>query len=378
MSYRPSICLGAVAKTTEKNTATVKRNMKILDTDISKSVLTSSFIVLFALVGIFTFFAFIGDLSDPQGANTKITDIILISTLGIPELAYQVMPLAALIGSLLALGGMMEAHELVVIRAAGATKVRVLQVVIKTSVLLMLAALLLGEFVAPLAQVKIHQLSFKSDVGVGTVNDKIWIQDLSAFVSINAILPDCRMVGVNILELGGDGKLSESIFAEEASCSSEGWTLKKVKRTSFNGDAYDSSYAESLVWPTELDFNLLGLLGLEPQKLNLKELSLYLRFADENAGDFQQWSQAFWTRIVHPLSIMLMTFLSFTVALSLSRSSSVGASVLAGGAIGLVFYVLNELVGNFGLVFNINSALAAALPSLLVLFLTGWLFRRIP
>jgi|TARA_B110000444_G_C18792139_1_gene572984 lipopolysaccharide export system permease protein len=352
--------------------------MKILDTYISKSVLTSSFIVLFALVGIFTFFAFIGDLSDSEGANTKIIDIILTSTLGIPELAYQVMPLAALIGSLLALGGMMEAHELVVIRVAGATKIRVLQVVIKTSVLLMLAALLLGEFVAPLAQTKIHELSFKSDRGLGPANNKIWIQDLSAFVSIKAILPDCRMVGVNILELGADGKLSKSIYADEASCSSEGWILKKVKQTDFKGDAYDNSYVESRVWPTELDFNLLGLLGLEPQKLTLKELSLYLRFADEDAGDFQQWSQAFWTRIVHPLSIMLMTFLSFTVALSVSRSSSVGGSVLAGGAIGLVFYVLNELVGNFGLVFNINSALAAVLPSLLVLFLTGWLFRRIP
>jgi lipopolysaccharide export system permease protein len=352
--------------------------MKILDTYISKSVLMSSFIVLFALVGIFTFFAFIGDLSDSQRANTKITDIILISTLGIPELAYQVMPLAALIGSLLALGGMMEAHEMVVIRAAGATKIRVLKVVIKTSVLLMLAALLLGEFVAPLAQAKIHELSFKSDRGLGTANNKIWIQDLSAFVSINAILPDCRMLGVNILELGGDGKLSESIYADEASCSSEGWILKRVKRTSFKVDAYDSSYVESLVWPTALDFNLLGLLGLEPQKLTLKELSLYLRFADEDAGDFQQWSQAFWTRIVHPLSVMLMAFLSFTVALSVSRSSSVGGCVLAGGAIGLVFYVLNELVGNFGLVFNMNSSLAAVLPSLLVLFLTGWMFRRIP
>lgn len=367
-----------MAKTTEKNTAIVKCNMKILDTYISKSVLTSSFIVLFALVGIFTFFAFIGDLSDSEGANTKIIDIILTSTLGIPELAYQVMPLAALIGSLLALGGMMEAHELVVIRVAGATKIRVLQVVIKTSVLLMLAALLLGEFVAPLAQTKIHELSFKSDRGLGSVNNKIWIQDLSAFVSVKAILPDCRMVGVNILELGADGKLSKSIYADEASCSSEGWILKKVKRTSFKGDAYDNSHVESLVWPTELDFNLLGLLGLEPQKLTLKELSLYLRFADEDAGDFQQWSQAFWTRIVHPFSIMLMTFLSFTVALSVSRSSSVGGSVLAGSAIGLVFYVLNELVGNFGLVFNMNSALAAVLPSLLVLFLAGWLFRRIP
>ena len=378
MSYTPSICLDVVAKTTEKNTAIVKCNMKILDTYISKSVLTSSFIVLFALVGIFTFFAFIGDLSDSEGANTKIIDIILTSTLGIPELAYQVMPLAALIGSLLALGGMMEAHELVVIRVAGATKIRVLQVVIKTSVLLMLAALLLGEVVAPLAQTKIHELSFKSDRGLGSVNNKIWIQDLSAFVSVKAILPDCRMVGVNILELGADGKLSKSIYADEASCSSEGWILKKVKRTSFKGDAYDNSHVESLVWPTELDFNLLGLLGLEPQKLTLKELSLYLRFADEDAGDFQQWSQAFWTRIVHPFSIMLMTFLSFTVALSVSRSSSVGGSVLAGSAIGLVFYVLNELVGNFGLVFNMNSALAAVLPSLLVLFLAGWLFRRIP
>jgi lipopolysaccharide export system permease protein len=352
--------------------------MKILDNYISKSVLTSSFIVLFALVGIFTFFAFIGDLSDSQGANTKITDIMLTATLGIPELAYQVMPLAALIGSLLALGGMMEAHELVVVRAAGATKICILQVVIKTAVLLMLAALLLGEFVAPLAQVKIHELSVKSDHGMGTVNDKIWIQDLSAFVSINAILPDCRMVGVNILELGDDGRLSESTYAEEASCSSEGWVLKRVMRTSFEGDAYDSSYIESLVWPTELDFNFLGLLGLEPQKLTLKELSLYLHFADENAGNFQQWSQAFWTRVVHPLSIILMAFLSFTVALSVSRSSSVGGSVLAGGAIGLVFYILNELVGNFGLVFNINSALVAVLPSLLVLSFTGWLFRKIP
>ena len=377
MSYTLSICLGVVAKNTDKNTATVKRNMKILDTYISKSVLMSSFIVLFALVGIFTFFAFIGDLSGSQEAKTKITDIILISTLGIPELAYQVMPLAALIGSLLALGGMMEAHELVVIRAAGATKTRVLQVVIKTSFLLMLAALLLGEFVAPLAQAKIHELSFKSGRDMGTTN-KIWIQDLSAFVSITAILPDCKMLGVNILELGGDGKLSESIYADEASCSSEGWILKRVKRTSFKGDAYGSSYVKSLVWPTEMDFNLLALMGLEPQKLTLKELSLYLHFADEDAGGFQKWSQAFWTRIVHPLSIMLMTFLSFTVALSVSRSSSVGGSVLAGGAIGLVFYVLNELVGNFSLVFNMNSALAAVLPSLLVLFLTGWLFRRIP
>jgi len=272
----------------------------------------------------------------------------------------------------------MEAHELVVIRAAGATKIRVLQVVIKTSVLLMLAALLLGEFVAPLAQVKIHELSLKSERGARTVTDKIWMQDLNAFVSIDAILPDCRIVGVKILKLGDDGKLNESIYAKEASCSSEGWILKGVKSTSFRGDAYAASQIASLVWPTELDFNLLGLLGLEPQKLTLKELSLYLRFADENAGDIQRWSQAFWTRVIHPFSIILMTFLSFTIALSISRSSSVSGSVFVGGAIGLVFYVLNELIGNFGLVFNFNSALAAISPSLLVLFSTVWLFRRIP
>ena len=378
MSCTPSIRLGAVDNAAGKKSANVKQNMKILDTYISKSVLTSSFIVLFALVGIFTFFAFIGELSNSQGPNTTIVDIIFTSTLGIPELAYQVMPLAALIGSLLALGGMMEAHELVVIRAAGATKIRVLQIVIKTSILLMLTALLLGEFVAPLAQVKIHELSLKSERGVRTVTDKIWMQDLNAFVSIDAILPDCRIVGVKILKLGDDGKLNESIYAKEASCSSEGWILKGVKRTSFSGDAYAASQIASLVWPTELDFNLLGLLGLEPQKLTLKELSLYLRFADENAGDIQRWSQAFWTRVIHPFSIILMTFLSFTIALSISRSSSVSGSVFVGGAIGLVFYVLNELIGNFGLVFNFNSALAAISPSLLVLFSTVWLFRRIP
>ncbi len=361
-----------------KYSVSVKNNMKILDDYISRSVLTNSFIVLLALVGIFTFFAFIGDLSEFQGTNAKMSDLVFTAILGVPALAYQLMPLAVLIGSLLTLGGMMEANELVIIRVAGAAKIQILWVVMKTSVLLAFTALLLGEYIAPLAQGKIDALSLGPESRVGVVTNKIWMQDSNTFVSINGLLSDCKIVGVKILRLGDDGKLNESIYAEQASCAPEGWILKEVKRTRFKGDAYDTSHTESLVWKTELDYGLLGLLGLEPRKLTLKELYLYLHFADENLGDIQRWSQAFWTRVVYPLGIMLMGFLSLTIALTTSRGASVSASIFMGCAIGIIFYLLNELTGNFGLVFNISPALTAILPSFLVFFFAAWLFRRVP
>ena len=352
--------------------------MKILEYYISKSLLTSSLIVLLVLVGIFTFFGFIGDMSESQSANMKIISMVLTAILGIPALAYQLMPLAVLIGGLLALGGMMETHELVIVRAAGMAKLQVLWIVMKTSVLLVFTALLLGEYIAPLAQVKIDALSMVPEGRVGGASNKIWVYDSNTFVSINGISADCNIIGVKILKLGDEGKLHESIYAKDASCVSDGWVLKGVKRTRFKGDAYDTSHMESLVWKTKLDFNLIGLLGVEPREQTLNVLYSYLHLADGNLGGIQQWSQAFWTRLLHPLVIMLMGFLSLTIALKISRGSAVSASVFRGAAIGLGFYLLNELTGNFGLVFNISPLLASILPSCMVFFFATWMFRRMP
>ena len=77
--------------------------MKILEKYIGQSVILSSLVILACLTGIFSFFSFIENLAE----HNSLTGVrVLFETiLELPGLVFDLMPIAALIGDLLALGG---------------------------------------------------------------------------------------------------------------------------------------------------------------------------------------------------------------------------------------------------------------------------------
>ena len=54
-----------------------------------------------------------------------------------------------------------------------------------------------------------------------------------------------------------------------------------------------------------------------------------------------------------------------------------GQQILVGFLIGIVFYIANRLAGQMGLVYELPPALAAALPTVLVITISLLLFRRL-
>jgi lipopolysaccharide export system permease protein len=139
--------------------------MKILEKYIGKSVILSSLVILACLVGIFSFFSLIENLSEHDSVSGMI--VFFETALELPGLVFDLMPIAALVGALLALGGLTENHELVVIRMAGGAKSYIFRTMLKSASVLVIIAIVAGEFLAPMCQdisSKMPSLSYESAV----------------------------------------------------------------------------------------------------------------------------------------------------------------------------------------------------------------------
>jgi lipopolysaccharide export system permease protein len=344
--------------------------MKILEKYIGQSVILSSLVILGCLIGIFSFFSFIENLSEHNSASGLI--VFFETLLGLPGLAFDLMPIAALVGALLALGGLSEKHELVVIRMAGGAKSYIFRTLLKSASVLVIIAVVVGEFLAPVCQNISSKMTSRFSDSI-IQNERIWTKEGQTFISVGSLPSACHLNNIKIHKFSDGGVLKESTIARNGYCIKNGWELNDVETTFFDGPVSRVERAEVLIWATEIDPSLFGMLGLDPEKLGLVDLWTYVNYAKQNAQNSQKWAQAFWTRLVHPLTIYLMVFLAFPIVLMSSRSNPLGRVVFIGVCVGLGFYVINKLSSSFGVAFNINPIVASLSPSGLILVIGAWL-----
>ena len=121
--------------------------MHKLDRYIGTSVFLAILSVLGIIVGLALLFAFIdelGDLSDSYGTLEAMIYVVLT----LPPRAYEMLPMAALIGCLIGLGSLASNSELTIMRAAGVSVGRIVWAVMKPMLVLMLVGVLIGEYLA--------------------------------------------------------------------------------------------------------------------------------------------------------------------------------------------------------------------------------------
>lgn len=348
--------------------------MKIVEKYIGQSIILSSLVILASLLGIFSFFSFIESLSDHSTTGPLL--LFAMTLFDLPGLAFNLMPIAVLVGTLLALGGFMEKNELIVVRMAGGEKLFIFGVVFKSATVLVILSIFLGEVLAPVSQ-NISTTKSSSMSNFRATNDRVWTKEDNAFISVGSMSSDCHLSDIKILKFGNDGALTESISAKNGACIKDGWELSEVEKTFFERDAKTSEKANSLIWKTDLDSNLFEMLGSDPQKLGLIDLWAYEKYAERNAQHSQRWAQAFWSRLIYPFTTYFMVLLAFPLALMSSRSTTVGRVIFIGVCVGLTFYVLNRLSSSFGIAFDLNPVLASLSPSLLMLAIGTWLNIRV-
>ena len=353
--------------------------MSILDRYLGRTVIAGTLLALLILLAVDLFFAFANEVQDIGKGRYGLAEVFIFIGLTIPRRVYEMFPMSALLGSLLTLGALASSSELVAIRAAGVSVLRIAGSVLLAGAIPLVLVAAMGEWVAPLTEQMAQQrrsvaqsetITFRSDHG-------LWARDGRRFINIRRILPDGRLAEVEVFELGEGSQLRAAMRAKTASLSGDTWQLKDVRRGELRENAVKLTRAKTLDWSSLLSPQLLNVVTIAPQDLSARDLYRYAQYMRVNGLDDSRYQLAFWQRVLAPFAALVMLFLSIPFVFGPLRSVSTGQRLLWGVLTGVAFYLVNQTLGHVGQVYGLPGAVSAALPPLL--FLAGgiWVMRRV-
>ncbi|MCV6636143.1 LPS export ABC transporter permease LptG [Candidatus Albibeggiatoa sp. nov. NOAA] len=357
--------------------------MRKIDRYIGLAVFLGIFIVLFVLVGLFTFFTFIEEIEDIGKQGYSTWDATLYVVYLMPRHIYDLFPTAVLLGTLIGLGGLANNNELTVIRAAGVSIFRITLASLQVSLFLTLMAMLLGETIAPQwgQYAKDLRANAKSEhqVHSQTFSHRwygYWGREGDDFISIQRILSDGGFGDIALYRLTPDKQLQTRIYARKAYYEQNGWRFLEVRKQDISTQGvYESELAEYR-WDAELNPELVKHVVVRPDKLSSFGLYEYIQYLKRNEQNSDEYELALWSRLSYPVVSITMVFLAVPFIFGSLRSVAVGERILTGAFFGIGFYMLNKTVGNASLVYGWHPVFSALLPPLIFLAITIYLMRR--
>lgn len=353
--------------------------MTLIDRYISRNILIATAVVALVVGALVSLSIFIGEADNIGDGNFGIMRVILYMLLKLPGHLYLVLPVVALLGSLLALGALAAGSELVVIRASGVSMRRLAVSVSIAGVLLALIAIGMGEYVAPTGARTADALRDQARHGrvADSIDDGLWLRQGSTIVRIDGTLPGGRIDGVDVFRMSGDGRLEQTLSADTGVLSDDGLKLEQPKFTRIHDDSTETGSPDEMTLDVDIDPNVLQLAVTEPGDLSTPGLWRYIDYLDRNDINAADYRLALWRNIVNPITVLVLVVFALPFAFGSLRSASAGQRLFMGGLIGLVFFLVNEIVAATGPVYGVPAWLAASLPTALLASATFVWMRRL-
>ena len=356
-------------------------SLPILDRYIGRSVLLSTLMVMVVLLILFTFFAFMDELKSASIGRGSYDTLAAVQyvLLGIPGQAYQLFPVSALLGAMIGLGGLASNSELVVMRAAGVSLLRIMGSVMKIGLLFVLATIIIGETLAPAAERYAQTFRSVSISDKLTLRGKhgLWARDGESFINVREILPGDRLGDIHIYARDRNFRLTHILRAQSAFYRNGQWVLRQVTQSDIGESAVNSQRQGELVWDTRLSPDLLNVVTVKPSTLSVWGLLQYVRYLRDNGLDASIYEQAFWSKVAAPLVTAVMVFLAMPFVFGPLRSVGIGHRIMAGTLVGVGFHIINQMFGYVGLVFNLGPMLMAFVPVTVALIVGYLMLRRV-
>ncbi len=344
-----------------------------------RAILASVLLVMLVLLALAGLFEFIGQLDMTQGSY-GVPQALLFAILRLPQLSFEMFPIASLIGALLGLGALANNSELVVMRTAGLSVVRLSGMVAMSGVVLMVVMGLVGEYIGPpldyFARTMRDEGRFEQenrDFGSAT-----WIKDGPVILHLEKINADFEFGTLYMFRFNDDDSLSSIARAENSGIDdNDKWVLENVKETRFQNDSVQVVETSVDVESFDLDSEMLGITLVKPVSLSARGLITYIAYLNRNELDAQRYETELWSRIARTVTIIIMPVLALAFVFGSLRSAGSGGRLMIGVLIGLAYFLASEMLANSGQVFRLNPAIVTWLPSIALLAVTGFALTRV-
>ena len=297
---------------------------------------------------------------------------------GLPSRMITLLPFVALLGTLFALGEMARRSELVAMAAAGVSRQRIaLWVAVPAIVWSILAMAFDGGLAAPWYRQAMLTRSLRISQNANVLSGSgFWARGDTRFVNIGQLEAGTVPRDIRIYEFDAAHHLVSVKQAGLGQVLPNGaWRLFEVTERRFGSPAPPQALAQGQLWEPLWGRDT----PLEPvplDSLSLAELSRYVGYLERTLQSARQAQTVLWRRAMLPVAMIVMALIAVPFAAGTARSSRLGMRLATGAAVGLGFFLGDQLVLNMGLLLGAPAAVTAVLPLALAVVLFLVLQRR--
>ncbi len=345
---------------------------------IAYQVLIGFIISTAVLLPLFSFFDLLDQLDDVGRGTYRVIDAFTYTAMLLPRRFIQIAPFVALLGTVIALGKLAVNSELIALRVAGLSPLRISFAPLTIGILLLFSVAILEQFIAPQLQQKAityRAVALEKSAELGK-DLGIWTRNENNILRIGQMLHAQKAADIEILHLNKTGFLLTHTRAQFADImDNDVWELSNVIIRTFSEDQVSATHLDSLSWPSFLNPEDILTLTKPPESLSPLELVRHVEFLRSTGQDADSYALALWRKAGSALMTIAMLLLSIPFVFGSIRTG-LGNKLVFAALIGLAVYLLDQIIANAGLILHLNPALIALVPGLVMIFLANIWLRR--
>ena len=378
--------------------------MRILQRYFAVSIAQAVAFVLVAFLALLAFMDLTSELPAVGKNGYGIERAFLYVLILLPGHVYEVMPLAALIGTIYTMAQFASSSEFTIMRASSMSTAMAAWMLFRIGVVFVIITFIFGELIAPRTTPLAEKL--KLSARGTTVSQEfrsgLWSKDIvksgglsgtvigSRFFNVREVRPDGQLLDVKFYEFDNSFRLRSLLVAARATYQGNNtWRLADVTETRFSNAvlaipgaqatlennfgqassvvAIEKSASKDVI--SEITPKILSVSSSDPDRMSAAELVLYTRHLAENRQETERFKIAFWKKLIDPLGIFVLMAMALPFAYLHSRSGGVSLKIFIGIMIGVSFILVNTLFSHLGLLSTWPAFLTAIAPSALFLML---------
>ncbi len=342
--------------------------MRLLNGYIFRTTVSSIIVVLVVITSLDLLAKLIDELGGLTDNYTFVEALIYVA-LAAPASMYKYMPFAGLVGGLVGLGSLASTSELVIMRAAGVSLLRITWSVIKPVLWFIALMLIFAEYVIPVTdQYSENRRATMLQGNNNALSSKggLWNREGNEFMHFNRVQANGKLSGVTRYHYDDQQRLEYVSFAKDVFYINGAWQEENVVETAFS---YVEGKTELSVnthvsrqWLTELSPNLLSILVQETDNLAVSKLYQYSNYLSQQNLDNGKYLLAYWSKVLQPLVIISLVLVAVSFIFGPLREVTMGYRIFTGVVVGIVFQLVQKLLGPASLLYGIPPLFAVLLP----------------
>lgn len=330
--------------------------------------------VLLLLQMLFGYLAELGNLSSDYTAVDALKYIFMDA----PSKLLELLPIAALMGSVIGLGTLAGNSELVVMRSVGVSLWRIVAWVMRPALILIVLSFCLSEWVIPYTTEQAKSIKRGNQASLGEVRG-YWTREGDRFIYIDYANSQGNLSGINLFDFDQNAHLMRQMVAKSGQFNQkESWDLKQVQQVSIqnNGDAQQINQPETSV-NLALQPKYVHMVTVDPDDLAPTQLVSFMHYLKEYSQVPKKYELAFWKQVSAPFALLALVVMACSFIFGPLRQQSMGFRLVIALFVGLGFYYLQDFLGYASLIYNPSSAWFLFIPIIIIFTAGAWLLHRV-